>query len=82
MTITCRRRTDVIEIDVSDDGPGIAPEEQQRIFEEFVQGSRVGTGLGLTVSRRLAEQMHGALLVASTRGVGSTFTLRLPAALP
>ena len=73
---------------VEDTGVGIPPEEQGRIFEPFHQvpgGTRPytrqqgGSGLGLTISRRLSRLMGGDLTVASTPGVGSTFTLWLPA---
>jgi signal transduction histidine kinase/DNA-binding response OmpR family regulator len=69
---------------VADTGIGIAPEDQPRIFEEFTQlehrlQTQVrGTGLGLPLSRRLAELLGGSLAVTSEPGVGSTFTLRLP----
>jgi PAS domain S-box-containing protein len=61
---------------VRDTGIGIAPEDQQRIFDPFVQvdnGSRDGSGLGLTISREFVRLMGGALEVESTPGVGSTF---------
>jgi signal transduction histidine kinase/DNA-binding response OmpR family regulator len=69
---------------VADTGIGIALEDQERIFEEFVQiegemQSQVkGTGLGLPLSRRLTELLGGTLSVESKPGVGSTFTARIP----
>jgi signal transduction histidine kinase len=78
-----RRRTagDAVVIAVTDAGPGIAPTDQQRIFEEFVQltgATPGGTGLGLPISRRLAELLGGSLTVESTIGRGSTFFVTLP----
>ena len=69
-------------ISVTDQGEGISEEDQQRIFEEFVQVSpnqQMGTGLGLPISRRLAMLLDGSLEVDSTPDKGSVFTLRLPA---
>jgi signal transduction histidine kinase/CheY-like chemotaxis protein len=69
---------------VADTGIGIEPEDQQRIFEEFTQiehrlqrGVR-GTGLGLPLSRRLAELLGGTISLVSEPGVGSTFSVTLP----
>ncbi|MDQ6924656.1 MAG: ATP-binding protein [Candidatus Eremiobacteraeota bacterium] len=73
-------------IRVRDTGVGIAPDEQARIFDPFVQVQRgltravEGTGLGLAISRDLARGMSGDLTVESVPGEGSTFTLRLPVA--
>jgi signal transduction histidine kinase/DNA-binding response OmpR family regulator len=70
---------------VADTGIGIAPEDQERIFQEFGQlDSRVqrkvrGTGLGLPLSRKLAELLGGTLTVTSAPGVGSTFSAQIPA---
>jgi signal transduction histidine kinase len=69
---------------VSDTGIGIAPEDQERIFDEFSQVKhplqrRVkGTGLGLPISRRLAQILGGDIDVKSDLGAGSTFTLTVP----
>lgn len=71
---------------MADTGVGIAAEDQQKIFQEFTQVDNKlqrgvkGTGLGLSLSRKLAELLGGTLEVVSTAGVGSAFTLRLPAA--
>ena len=70
---------------VQDTGIGIAPADQARIFDEFtqlehrLQRSLRGTGLGLPVSRRLAELLGGTLAVTSEPGIGSVFELRMPA---
>ena len=75
---------DLVVFRVSDTGIGISSEDQKRIFEEFVQvegelQARVkGTGLGLPLSRRLAELLGGTLEVESSPGVGSMFTVTLP----
>jgi signal transduction histidine kinase len=71
---------------IRDNGPGIALEKQQTIFDPFVQVDRrlnrplEGVGLGLAISRDLARAMGGELEVESAPGEGSTFTLRLPRA--
>ena len=70
---------------VSDHGPGIPTELQERIFEPFERfdpHSGLGTGLGLPVSRRLAEVLGGRLTVESVVGRGATFSLSLPLAPP
>ncbi len=77
---------DVI-VQVIDTGPGIAPEEQEDIFRLFYRNPQQrrlhrGMGIGLYLSRRLAEAHGGSLTVESQPGKGSTFTLRLPARVP
>jgi signal transduction histidine kinase/CheY-like chemotaxis protein len=74
-------------LEVVDTGIGIAPEDHDLVFQEFSQVANLlqfrakGTGLGLPLSRRLAELLGGALTLRSTPGVGSAFTLRIPSAL-
>ncbi len=67
-------------ISVRDTGPGISPEQQETVFEEFHQagGAAPGTGLGLTISRRLARLMRGDVTLESTLGRGSIFHVILP----
>jgi signal transduction histidine kinase len=73
-----------VRVSVTDTGPGIAPEEHERIFEAFQQTDagieqREGTGLGLALSKRLIEFHGGRLWVESALGKGSTFLFTLPA---
>ncbi|WP_241462642.1 PAS domain-containing hybrid sensor histidine kinase/response regulator [Tateyamaria sp. ANG-S1] len=75
---------DLVEIRVSDTGVGIAPDNLERIFEEFVTidtafaRENAGTGLGLAITKRLVEAMQGEIEADSLPGEGSLFTLRLP----
>jgi signal transduction histidine kinase/CheY-like chemotaxis protein len=77
-----------IAFSVQDTGIGIAPEHVELIFQEFsqiqhsLQGRSKGTGLGLPLSRKLAELLGGTLEVSSESGAGSTFILTLPANIP
>jgi signal transduction histidine kinase len=86
ITVRGEVNSDVL-IVVSDTGPGIPTESQDRIFDEFFQlrskqyTRESGSGLGLTISRRLVEAMGGKLMVHSTVGQGSTFTVTLPGSI-
>jgi PAS domain S-box-containing protein len=79
-----RLRTDGktrVVIDVADTGPGVDPEDVERIFEPFEQTGttlRAGTGLGLPISRQFARLMGGDLTIRSQAGQGSVFRLDLP----
>jgi len=69
-------------MEVEDSGPGIRKEDQERLFEPFVQlaesGKQKGTGLGLTISRQFIQLMGGAISLESVLGQGSTFRVELP----
>jgi len=73
-----------LRIDVRDSGIGIAPQFQEAIFQKFTQGdasinrTHGGTGLGLAITQSLVDMMGGRIVVESTLGVGSTFTVYLP----
>jgi signal transduction histidine kinase len=72
-----------VEVSVSDTGIGIAPEDQEKVFEEFRQVGTAakkieGTGLGLTLCRKFVELHGGKIWVKSQLDVGSTFTFTIP----
>jgi PAS domain S-box-containing protein len=92
LTVTARRvpargdePVDSVELAVSDSGMGLTPEQLAALFQPYNrlgrEGSGIeGTGIGLVISRSLAELMGGTLAASSEAGVGAIFTLRLPAA--
>ena len=81
--LSCRAEAGAVLIEVSDQGPGIAPEQLPRLFQAFerldVDVAIEGAGIGLALSRSLVALMHGEIGVRSTPGQGSVFWLRLPA---
>jgi signal transduction histidine kinase len=90
ITITCHKNEhdETLSVSVTDTGIGMTTEEQARIFDPYTQATTAtqnqygGTGLGLTISRRLAHKMGGTLTVISAIDEGSTFTLTLPTTPP
>ena len=83
--VAARRSSDELVVAVHDTGIGIAPEDQQAVFEEFRQVGRSytnkqeGTGLGLTLTRKFVELHGGRIWLESEMGKGSTFTFTIPA---
>ncbi len=79
-----RRRSDVVEVTVTDEGIGIAHDDLERIFERFYRADPArsretgGTGLGLAIVKHIASNHGGRVTVWSVEGTGSTFTLHLP----
>jgi signal transduction histidine kinase len=75
-----------VRLSVRDQGIGVAAQDQRRIFERFERAASSrnygGLGLGLWLSRRLIEEMHGSISLDSRPGEGSTFTVELPLADP
>ncbi len=86
VTVTCTAVSETrLRISVADTGPGIRPEQMDRLFAPFdrldaAQTDVEGTGIGLMLSKNLAEAMDGALTVESVAGRGSTFSVDLPRA--
>jgi signal transduction histidine kinase/CheY-like chemotaxis protein len=83
VVLRVRYAREMASFDVQDSGPGILPDEVEKIFEPFARGSAGaavgagGTGLGLPISRMLVQLMGGQLTVDTTPGLGSTFKVRL-----
>ena len=75
-----------VTVSVSDTGPGISEENQEHVFEEFFRvvgegtAGKSGTGMGLAICRKIAEELGGSLTLTSELGKGSTFTVVLPRA--
>jgi PAS domain S-box-containing protein len=88
VTVAARRKSETVEFSVADEGIGIPPAEQQRIFRKFYRAEsagdggepRSGTGLGLFIAQGLVTAMGGRIWVESAEGAGSSFAFELPAA--
>jgi signal transduction histidine kinase len=76
--VSARRDGSELAISVSDDGPGIPPDDLPRLFEPYFTTKQAGTGLGLAIAERIVEEHGGRIDVASRPGRGATFTLWLP----
>ncbi|HLL55432.1 MAG TPA: ATP-binding protein [Myxococcaceae bacterium] len=72
-------RPEMIEVQVTDTGPGIAPEQQRHIFVPFFTTKEKGTGLGLAICQRIVKNHGGTISVQSRPGEGCTFVVRMPA---
>jgi len=80
VTVTARTRPDeAVELTVADDGPGIAPDKLERVFEAYYTTRPKGTGLGLAIVKHNVELYGGTVQVASELGKGARFTVALPA---
>jgi two-component system sensor histidine kinase BaeS len=67
-----------VQVDVVDSGPGIRPQDRERIFQAFISQDVNGTGLGLPIARELAVALGGSIELSSEPGIGSRFRLVLP----
>ena len=78
ISLLLHRSSKALALTVRDSGCGIPPEHLDRIFEPFWTSKARGTGLGLALCRRIAEEHGGSLTVSSSVGSGTEFTLLLP----
>ncbi len=76
--LTASRKKNVLTIQIKDSGCGIPAENMDSIFEPFKTYKQGGTGLGLSLSKRIVEAHDGSISVASREGQGTTFTVKLP----
>ena len=83
MTLSCREGVDGACMQVEDNGPGLEPEAAGRVFQGFYSTKGAGgTGLGLMVAQKIAEEHGGRVDFASEPGAGAVFRLLLPPAAP
>jgi signal transduction histidine kinase len=78
ITVRTRETDDWVEIDVEDNGGGVAPDDEPRVFEVFYSTKEQGTGLGLGIARRIVEEHGGELVLENHPGRGARFVVRLP----
>lgn len=82
LIVRCRQDGEQARVDVIDTGPGISPEDQERVWEVYFSRKKTGSGLGLPTARRIAEEHGGSLELVSEPGKGTDFILRLPLSGP
>jgi signal transduction histidine kinase len=81
LTLSARPARDAVIITLADNGPGVPPKVQERLFQPFASGNRAGgAGLGLAIARELARTLGGDLRLTRTGPAGTEFQLRLPSA--
>lgn len=80
LIVQTSKKDDFALIQISDTGPGIAPDKIQKIFEPFFSTRHGGTGLGLATAKRIVDAHNGQISVESETGKGSCFTVKLPLA--
>ncbi len=78
IAIGVRHEDGSITVTLSDNGPGIEPEQREMIFQPYFSGKADGTGLGLAIVRQTVEQHRGTIAVSDTVGGGATFTVQFP----
>jgi two-component system nitrogen regulation sensor histidine kinase NtrY len=79
LTAVAARKSDVVQIKISDTGTGLTPEECQRLFTPYYTTKQHGTGLGLAIVQSVVADHHGTITVESIQGGGATFVIELPA---
>jgi signal transduction histidine kinase len=82
LIVAAARVDGAVTLSVTDTGPGIAPEDQARIFQAYYTRKKGGTGLGLPMTQRIAREHGGTIELQSEVGKGSRFTIKLPAVKP
>jgi two-component system sensor histidine kinase/response regulator len=87
INITVRSMAECLECTIQDQGPGFTPEDKQKMFRRYGRlsarptGGEPSTGLGLSIVKKLVQEMGGEVACESQAGEGATFTLRLPSAI-
>jgi two-component system OmpR family sensor kinase len=85
VTVTVRATGKVASVEVTDEGPGVRPEDMPHVFDRFWRAAGApsgGTGLGLSIARWIAERHDGRIGVANRTGGGAVFRVELPVTEP